>query len=71
MYSNKLVFSQVTDNLSLHTFRRCVQRYQGNHKVRDFSCLGQYLNIAFVQLTYRESTRDISGLVSVSNATKG
>jgi len=47
------------DYLPLHTFRRCVQRYQGNHKVRHFSCLDQYLSMAFAQLTYRESLRDI------------
>ena len=59
MHSGKLVFSQVMDYLPLHTFRRCVQRYQGNHKVRHFSCLDQYLSMAFAQLTYRESLRDI------------
>ncbi|OPX38709.1 MAG: hypothetical protein B1H11_04270, partial [Desulfobacteraceae bacterium 4484_190.1] len=50
MHSGKLVFSQVMDYLPLHTFRRCVQRYQGNHKVRHFSCLDQYLSMAFAQL---------------------
>ena len=59
MHSGKLVFSQVMVYLPLHTFRRCVQRYQGNHKVRHFSCLDQYLSMAFAQLTYRESLRDI------------
>jgi hypothetical protein len=59
MHSGKLVFSQVMDYLPLHTFRRCVQRYRGQHKVRHFSCLDQYLSMAFAQLTYRESLRDI------------
>jgi hypothetical protein len=59
MHSGKLVFSQVMDYLPLHTFRRCVQRYRGHHKVRHFSCLDQYLSMAFAQLTYRESLRDI------------
>ena len=59
MYSGKLVFSQVMDHLPLHTFRRCVTRYRGHHKVRQFSCLDQYLCMAFAQLTYRESLRDI------------
>jgi hypothetical protein len=49
MYTGQLVFSQVTDHLPMHTFRRCVQRYQGD----------QYLSMAFAQLTYRESLRDI------------
>jgi len=47
------------DYLPIHTFRRCVQRYRGGYKVRDFSCLDQYLCMAFAQLTYRESLRDI------------
>lgn len=59
MNTGKLVFSQVTDHLPLHTFRRCVDRYQGEHYVKQFSCLDQYLSMAFAQLTYRESLRDI------------
>jgi len=59
MYTGKLVFSQVMGYLPIHTFRRCVQRYHGNHKVRHFTCLDQYLCMAFAQLTYRESLRDI------------
>ncbi len=59
MYSGKLVFSQVIDHLPMHTFRRCVKRYRGNHKVKDFTCLDQFLCMAFAQLTYRESLRDI------------
>jgi len=45
--------------MPLHTFRRCVTRYQGNNNVRSFTCLDQYLCMAFAQLTYRESLRDI------------
>jgi len=59
MYTGKLVFSQVMENLPLHVFHQCVDRYQGNFKVKDFSCLDQYLCLAFAQLTYRESLRDI------------
>ncbi|MBI4041892.1 MAG: IS4 family transposase [Deltaproteobacteria bacterium] len=59
MYTGKLVFSQIMDYLPLHTFRRCVARYGGEHKVKSFSCLDQYLCMAFAQLTYRESLRDI------------
>lgn len=43
----------------MHTFRRCVQRYNGNHKIKSFSCLDQFRCMAFAQLTYRESLRDI------------
>lgn len=47
------------DHLPIHTFRRCVQSYHGNYKVKRFKCLDQYLCMAFAQLTYRESLRDI------------
>jgi hypothetical protein len=59
MYAGKLVFSQVIEHLPLHTFRRCVQRYRGNHKVKEFTCHDQFLCMAFAQLTFRESLRDI------------
>lgn len=59
MYTGNLIFSQVMEHLPMHTFRRCVQRYQGNHKVQSFSCLDQFRCMAFAQLTYRESLRDI------------
>jgi hypothetical protein len=47
------------EHLPLHIFHQCVDRYHGNFKVKDFSCLDQYLCMAFAQLTYRESLRDI------------
>ena len=59
MYASKLVFAQVIDHLPIHTFGRCVVRYQGNRYVKSFSCLDQYLCMAFAQLTYRESLRAI------------
>jgi Domain of unknown function (DUF4372)/Transposase DDE domain len=59
MNSGQLVFAQITQHLPLTTFRRCVARYGGEHKVKTFSCLDQYLCMAFAQLTYRESLRDI------------
>ncbi len=59
MYSGKIVFSQVMDHLPMHIFHRCVNRYQGNRKVKDFTCLDHYFCMAFAQLTYRESLRDI------------
>jgi hypothetical protein len=55
----KTVFSQVMDFLPKKIFRQCVDRYQGNYKVRYFSCFDQFLCMAFAQLTYRESLRDI------------
>ncbi len=59
MNTGKLVFAQVMAHLPLTTFRRCVARYDGEHKVKHFTCLNQYLCMAFAQLTYRESLRDI------------
>jgi hypothetical protein len=59
MYSGKLVFAQLMDHLPAHTLRRCIQRYRGHHKVKQFSCNDQYRCMAFAQLTYRESLRDI------------
>jgi hypothetical protein len=60
MNSGKLVFAQAMAHLPLSTFRRCVARYRGEHKVKHFSCLDQFLCMAFAQLTYRESLRDIA-----------
>ena len=59
MYTGRLVFSQVMDHLPWHAFRRCVECYHGNHKVKSFSCLDQYRCMAFAQITYRERLRDI------------
>ena len=59
MYQGKLVFSQLMAHLPLSTFRRCVAKHRGDHKVHDFSCLDQFFAMAFAQLTYRESLRDI------------
>jgi len=53
------VFSQVIDFLPKNIFRQCVNRYKGNYKVRSFTCYDQFLCMAFAQLTYRESLRDI------------
>jgi hypothetical protein len=59
MYSGRTVFSQVMDGLPLNEFRNCVDRYGGDHKVKSFSCLDQFLTLAFAQLSGRESLRDI------------
>ena len=60
MNSGKTIFSQLMDFIpSAYEFRRCVERYHGHHKVKSFSCWDQFLTMAFAQLTYRESLRDI------------
>jgi hypothetical protein len=59
MYQGACVFAQVMAYLPLSTFRRCVAAHNGEHKVKDFSCLDQFLSMAFAQLTGRESLRDI------------
>jgi hypothetical protein len=59
MNRGKLVFAQLMQHLRLTTFRRCVTRYRGAFKVKSFSCLDQFLCMAFAQLTFRESLRDI------------
>jgi transposase len=59
MYQGQTVFSQVMDFLPQKKFRKCVERYSGNYRVRSFTCYDQLLCMAFAQLTYRESLRDI------------
>jgi hypothetical protein len=59
MHAGKLVFAQLLEFAPWHTFRRLVAKYQGDFNVRRFSCLDQFLCMAFAQLTYRESLRDI------------
>jgi Domain of unknown function (DUF4372)/Transposase DDE domain len=59
MHSGKLVFAQVMGFAPWHTFRRLVAKYKGNFNVRTFSCVDQFLCMAFAQLTYRESLRDV------------
>jgi len=54
-----IVFSQLMDFLPLHSFRTCVRRYRGDYRLRSFFCLDQFYCMAFAQLTYRESLRDI------------
>lgn len=59
MHSGQIVFSQVMDFLPMYEFNKCVKRYNGNYHVKSFSCCNQFLSMAFAQLTYRESLRDI------------
>lgn len=59
MNIERTVFSQILDFIPKHQFRACVNRYNGNYRTKSFSCFDQYLTMAFAQLTYRESLRDI------------
>jgi len=59
MDPGKTVFAQLMDFLPVYEFHKCVQRYNGHYKVKRFSCWNQFLCMAFAQLTYRESLRDI------------
>jgi hypothetical protein len=59
MYSGQLIFAQFLEFLPKHEFTQCVARYQGNRRARKFRCWDQFLVMAFAQITYRESLRDI------------
>ena len=59
MYQGQLIFSQIMSHVPQYEFNKCVDKYRGNHKVHRFSCWDQFLCLAFAQLTYRESLRDI------------
>jgi Domain of unknown function (DUF4372)/Transposase DDE domain len=59
MNTGRTVFAQLLDFLPKHEFNKCIQRYQGHRRLRKFSCLDQFLCMAFAQLTYRDSLRDI------------
>lgn len=69
MNGGKSIFSQLTDYLSWPLFQECVQRYRGDYKLKSFSCWDQFLCMAFAQLTYRESLRDIEACLR-ANQTK-
>lgn len=59
MNAGKTVFSQLMEFIPWYEFQKCVERYSGNYKSRTFSCMDQFLCMAFAQLTFRESLRDI------------
>jgi hypothetical protein len=59
MNAGRTVFAQLMEFLPLQEFRHCVERYRGDYKIQHFSCLDQFFCLAFAQLTYRESLRDI------------
>lgn len=64
MNEGRTIFSQLMEHAPHHHFRRCVERYRGNHGARSFRCWDQFLCMAFAQLTYRESLRDIEACLS-------
>ena len=68
MYAGQLVFAQLMEHLPWQTFRRIVARYGGDHRVREFSCANQFRCMAFAQLTYRESLRDIETCLRAQSA---
>ena len=68
MHVGKLVFAQLMDHLPWKTFGRIVERYGGGHRGRDFSCANQFRCMAFAQLTYRESLRDIATCLRAQSA---
>ena len=59
MHSGRTIFAQLMSFLSDYEFQKCVERYDGDYKVKTFTCWEQFLSMAFAQLTYRESLRDI------------
>ena len=65
MNSGKTIFAQLMDFLPVYEFRKCVEQYNGNYKMKSFSCWDQFLCLAFAQLTYRESLRDIEACLRV------
>jgi len=68
MYLGKTLFTQIMDFLPWKTFHRVVTRYRGDHRVRTLSCAEQFRCMAFAQLTYRESLRDIEACLSAQAA---
>ena len=68
MHTGKLVFAQVMAFAPWHTFRRLVTKYRGDFNIRTFRCLDQFLCLAFAQLTYRESLRDIEACLGAQPA---
>jgi hypothetical protein len=66
MNSGKTIFSQLMEFVPKYEFRKCVERYKGQYKIKTFSCWNQFLCMAFAQLSYRESLRDIEACLRVA-----
>ncbi|MFZ3137129.1 MAG: IS4 family transposase [Thermodesulfovibrionales bacterium] len=67
MNSGQPIFSQLMDFMPTYEFSQCVKRYNGNYKIKNFTCREQFLCMAFAQLTYRESLRDIQACLRAAN----
>lgn len=68
MNNGKTLFAQIMDFLPWKTFHRVVERYQGNYRVRTLSCSDHFRILAFAQLTYRESLRDIEACLTIQSS---
>lgn len=68
MNSGQTVFAQLMELVPAYEFRKCVERYRGHYKVKRFSCWEQFLAMAFAELTYRESLRDIEACLRASQS---
>lgn len=67
MNAGQTIFSQLMDFIPTYEFNQCVRRYNGNYKIKNFTCREQFLCMAFAQLTYRESLRDIQACLRAAN----
>ena len=67
MHSGQIVFSQIIQHMPMRRFLLCTNRYHGNHRVRNFSCRDQFLAMAFAQLAFRESLRDIEASLNLAS----
>jgi hypothetical protein len=67
MNSGQTIFSQLMEFIPTYEFNQCVRRYNGNYKIKKFTCREQFLCMAFAQLTYRESLRDIQACLRAAN----
>ena len=68
MYAGQYVFTQVMGHVPWHVFRCCVARYDGDRKIKHFSCHDQFHCFAFAQLTWRESLRDIEACLKAQSS---
>ena len=68
MYTGKTLFAQIMDYLPWKSFHRIVSRYDGDHRIRTLPCADHFRILAFAQLTYRESLRDIEACLSAQSA---
>lgn len=67
MNSGKSIFAQLMEFLPIYEFRKCVKRYNGNYKIKSFTCWEQFFCMSFAQLTYRESLRDIEACLRAAH----